>query len=59
MAITRRNNARDDRLVFHIPVSIVSLFLFINRQAINRSSDPVQDDIHQLLFRDQLNKKRI
>ena len=57
MAITRRNNARDDRLVFHIPVSIVSLF--INRQTINRSSDPVQDDIHQLLFRDQLNKKRI
>ena len=57
MAITRRNNARDDRLVFHIPVSIVSLF--INRQVINRSSDPVQDDIHQLLFRDQLNKKRI
>ena len=55
MAITRRNNARDDRLVFHIPVSIVSLF--INRQAINRSSDPVQDDIHQLLFRDQLNEK--
>ena len=57
MAITRRNNARDDRLVFHIPVSIVSLF--INRQAINRTSDLVQDDIHQLLFRDQLNKKRI
>ena len=50
MAITRRNNARDDRLVFHIPVSIVSLF--INRQTINRFSDPVQDDIHQLLFRD-------